>query len=126
MDPLEAAKQLYGALLPQPLTITGTLEELEAALGAGERNVLVELPWGEVHGGRRHDRHLVVVKRIADGRVYFANGLKNPDPVGAVIEGPDRGPARRVEPNHEESMPKAAFEALFARGGKAMVTDSDR
>lgn len=118
---IEDAKRLYQAILPQPLRLTDLMGDLAGALRAGERNILVELPWGERRAGERHDRHLVIIKRVADQRVFFVNALKNPDPVGATIAGPDRGPTRRVEPGGEESMPLEAFSALFAQGGRAMI-----
>lgn len=123
MDPntIEQAQALWKALTNENTHISPSAEELVIELRAGRAPILVELPWGEVRGTERFERHQIVLSHVDERRVYFNNGLKTDLPPGSVIEGPESGPERRVEPNGEESMDLVRFVALFARGGKAML-----
>jgi hypothetical protein len=93
------------------------------ALKRGEKQLLVEVPWGEVRGGETHERHQLILTRLEAGRVYFINALHTDAPVGATIEGQGRGPQRRVEAMGEESMAVDRFRALFERGGKGLLKE---
>lgn len=118
---IEAACRMYEALTGQRHRVTDRLEEVLGALKSGLKDVLVEVDWGEQRRGELHDRHQVILQRVAGGRVYFINALKNPGAVGDSLGGPDKGPVRRVEEHGEESMDEPAFVALFAQGGKGML-----
>jgi hypothetical protein len=118
---IEQAQKLYEAVSNRKSRLTRSLDEVVEAMKAGEAHVLVELPWGEVRDGETHDRHQVIVTRLAPGRVFFVNALHSGAPVGTVIEGLGKGPTRRVEPSGEESMGLDRFRSLFDKGGRAML-----
>ena len=116
---IEQAQQLWAALTNQATQLSTDAQQVLAALRAGQAQVLVEVPWGEVRDGETHETHQLILKRLEGDRVYFINALKGNEPVGAVIEG--RGPRRRVEAGGLESMTVAEFGALFEFGGKGML-----
>ena len=62
---IEQAQKLYEAVSNRKSRLTRSLDEVVEAMKAGEAQVLVELPWGEVRNGETHDRHQVIVTRLA-------------------------------------------------------------
>lgn len=120
---IEQAQALFGALTNARTHLTDSAEEVLKRLHGGAKDVLVELPWGEVRDGELHDRHQIILTGVAGGRVHFINALKSPHAPGTVIQGEGKGPERRLEPNGEESMEIDRFVSLFKQGGKAMIQD---
>ena len=118
---IEQAKRLYEAVMGRPTHLSASVDEVLAALERGEKQLLVEVPWGEVRDGETHERHQLILTRLEAGRVYFVNALHATAPVGTTLEGREQGPQRRVEGLGEESMELDRFKALFARGGQAML-----
>jgi thiamine pyrophosphate-dependent acetolactate synthase large subunit-like protein len=119
---MDQARALYAALTGQPTHLAASLDEALKVVLSGKGPVVVELPWGEVHQGERHERHQVIVTRVANNRVYFINALKNKARPGQTLGGPGAGPVRRMEADGEESMDLAGFKAVYARGGQAMLS----
>lgn len=118
---IEQTQRMYQATLGKPTKLTASVEELKRLLAAGKTPVVVELAWGQRAGDEVHERHQIMPTRVDAQRVYFINALKTPVAPGSVIEGPGKGPKRRLEMNGQESMELAGFLALFARGGKALL-----
>lgn len=121
LNSIEQTAQLYAAMTNRPMGVSSSFNDVVKALQGNEPTVVVEIPWKERRDGDYHERHQVIVSRVAEGRVYFVNALKTVKPVGEVIGGVDRGPLRRVEPNGEESIEMPMFLTLFLAGGKALI-----
>jgi hypothetical protein len=121
LNTIEHAKRMYEAVTNRPTRLTTSVDDVLAALKRGESQILVELPWGEVRAGETHERHQVILMRLAQSRVYFVNALHADAPVGATLDGQGKGPQRRVEALGEESMALDRFTELFKRGGKGLL-----
>lgn len=118
---IEQTQALYQAALGKATRLTASAEDLKKLLSAGKTPVVVELAWGQVVNGVSHDRHQVLPTRVEGQRIYFINALKTAASPGGEIEGPGKGPRRRLEANGEESMELNRFLTLFGRGGKALL-----
>lgn len=118
---IEQTQALYQATLGKATRLTASPEEVKKLLAAGQTPVVVELPWGQVVNGVSHDRHQLIPTRVAGQRLYFINALKTAAAPGSEIDGPGKGPKRRLEANGEESMALSSFLTLFGRGGKALL-----
>lgn len=112
---IEQTKVIYEAVLDTPTRLSHTADEVLDAL-TQDRHPVVEIPWGERIGDELYEHHQIVLTRLQDERVYFANSLPNAQEVaaGAVLGGPEQGPERRMEGSGEQSMTVVLFRELLS------------
>lgn len=123
---IQKTKMLYEALIGEAARLGATVDEVLAALGTGQHPI-VEVPWGERVRGEIVDHHQLVLTRLEDQRICFANSLPNAHDAaaGAELGGAEQGPPRRMEASGEQSMSEEQFRQLMAQpGAEALLPGS--